>query len=57
MRDLKQHDNSGCLFKRWNLEDNEWLKSRAAQQKLASLINTLKKTTYFAQRNMIDVTM
>lgn len=52
MRDYKEMDEGGSLFKKWLIDNNEQMLSRATQMKLNSKINTIKKSFITAHDNM-----
>lgn len=52
MRDYKETDESGTLFRKWFIDDDEQMMSRVTQMKLNSKINTIKKSFVTAHDNM-----
>jgi DNA invertase Pin-like site-specific DNA recombinase len=51
MRNFKEMDESGGLFRRWRLDDSLWCESREAQQKLSGRFAALKKSVMTEHRN------
>lgn len=55
MKDYKEMDDSGALFRRWLLDNDEWCTSRNAQMKLNSKISGLRKSFVIAHKNSTEL--